>query len=214
MNRMSNEVDYRLAKMLFADMCSKGVIPEKKKKETMRRALLDLYAPPYGFLEQDDTQPLSDDEFSEMIGSKLTCGKCGRSYGTRPWHSTTYNDRVFDCLSRNVKKGFCGNSHIYAEVLPDIAKSIAGLLIKHRHIVEQFILKTYRAYDPEMLTEVHRYLGLIISEGTAETESARDGLLYIISGMVVNEHDLEIRLIDGTSVECKIPNYTPRRKIR
>ena len=214
MVNMSNEVDYRLAKILFADMCSKGVIPREKDQETVRRTMLERYVPPFGFLDQDEPLPLSDNGFTELIASKLICGKCGRSYGRRPWHSTTYNDMVYECRSKDVKKGFCGNSHIYEEALPSIAKSIAELLIKRRHIAEQFIVKTHNSYDPKLLTEVHKYLGLVISEGRINLSTERDGLNYIISEMVVNGSIIEIRLTDGTSEECEISKYTPRRKKR
>lgn len=212
MNNMSNEVDYRLAKMLFADMCGKGVIKEKKNQEAVRQAMIERYAPPLGFLEQDISPVMSNTDFMELTASKLICGKCGHSYGRRPWHSTTYNDIVYDCRSRDIRKGFCGNSHIYEETLPDIAISIAAALIKQRHIAEQFIVKTYSAFDSKSLTEVHKYLGLIISEGSVNLSDGRDELHFIISDLVVNDRTLEIRLIDGTSEECELPEYTPRRK--
>jgi len=212
LNNMSNEVDYRLAKMLFADMCSKGVIQKTKDRETVHQKMLEQYTPPFGFLEQNMSPAMSDPDFTELIASKLICGKCGHGYGRRPWHSTTYNDMVYDCRSRDIRKGFCGNSHIYEETLPDIAISIAAALIKQRHIAEQFIVKTYSAFDPKSLTEVHKYLGLIISEGSVDLSDGRDELNFIISDLVVNDRTLEIRLIDGTSEECELPEYTPRRK--
>ncbi len=214
MVKMSNEVDYRLTKILFADMCRKGVIQKKKDQENVRFTMLDRYLPPFGFLDLDEPLQLSDSGFTELMASKLICGKCGRGFGRRPWHSTTYNDMVYECRSKYVKKGFCGNSHIYEETLLDIAKSVAELLIKRRHIVEQFILKTYDSYDPKLLTEVHKYLGHLISEGHIDLPAERDELNYIISEMVVNDGIIEIHLTDGTSEECELPKYTPRRKKR
>jgi len=211
LNSMRNEVDYRLAKILFADMCSKGVIRRKKDKDSVRRTMLDQYAPPFAFLEKDESEQSGEDELIELMGSKLRCGKCNRGYGVRPWHSTSYNDRVYECRSKNIRKGFCGNSHIYEEFLPEVVKSIIRLLIKNRHIAEQFIVKTHRAYSPELLTEVHRYLGFIISSESVDFAKAEDELNYIISELVVNDRLMEVRLIDGTSFDYEVPDYTPRR---
>lgn len=176
MNNLSNEVDYRLARILFANMCQKRVFRSNKEKMAVSQAMLDRYNPLYTFLEQDKPIAFETNEFVQLIGSKLVCGRCGRRYGIRPWHSTTYNDRVYECLSKNVKKGFCGNSHIYKEVLPDIIQSIAGLLIKERHSAELFIMNTHQVYDSEKMAEVHRYLGLVLSEGISELAAERDGL--------------------------------------
>ena len=112
MNSMENEVDYRLARILFANMCEEEIFRSNKEKKAVRQTMLDRYNPIYTFLEQDNPIAFETDEFVRLIGSKLVCGRCGRHFGIRPWHSTTYNNRVYECLSRSVKKGFCGNSHI------------------------------------------------------------------------------------------------------
>ena len=211
MSSMSNEVDYRLARIIFADMCEKRVIRTKKETGIVQVALLERYDPPFAFLESDTHSALSEDDFTRLMGTKLVCGRCGRNYGVRPWHSTTYNDRVYECRSKSVKKGFCGNSHIYEEFLPEIIKSVARQMIKKRHSVEQFIMNTHQIYDNDKLAEVHRYLGLVLSDGLSDLTAARDGLHYIISGIVVLDGVLEVRLVDETSVTCEIPEYKPRR---
>lgn len=37
-----------------------------------------------------------------LFSSKLLCGKCNSTYGPRPWHSTSYNNLVWQCHRRNV----------------------------------------------------------------------------------------------------------------
>lgn len=214
MNSMSNEVDYRLARILFANMCQKKIFRSGKDKQAVRQAMLERYKPLYTFLEKDNPIVLETAEFVRLIGSKLVCGRCGRHYGIRPWHSTTYNDRVYECLSKNVKKGFCGNSHIYEEVMPEIIQSIAGLLIKERHSAELFIMNTHRVYDESKMTEVHRYLGLVLSEGLSDLSAERDGLNYIISEIIVRDGMMDVQLIDGTTVSYEFPEYGPRRKAK
>lgn len=214
LNSMSNEVDYRLARILFANMCQKKIFRSGKDRQTVRRAMLERYKPLYTFLEQDNPIALETEEFIRLIGSKMVCGRCGRHYGVRPWHSTTYNDRVYECLSKNVKKGFCGNSHIYEETMPQIIQSIAELLIKERHSAELFIMNTHQVYNEDKMTEVHRYLGLILSEGLEDLSAERDGLNYIISEIVVENGVMDVKLIDETSVSYELPEYRPRSKAR
>ena len=35
-----------------------------------------------------------------LFSSKLICGKCGSIYGPKPWHSTSYNNLVWQCRRR------------------------------------------------------------------------------------------------------------------
>ena len=87
MSSMSNEVDYRLARIIFADMCEKRVIRTRKETGIVQAALLERYDPPFAFLESDTHSALSEDDFTRLMGTKLVCGRCGRNYGFRPWHS-------------------------------------------------------------------------------------------------------------------------------
>lgn len=211
---MRKEVDYRLAKILCADMCTKNLIHSEEEKNTINCAMLEQFAPPFASLVQEIPVQLSKDDFSKTLGSKLRCGKCGRPYGIRPWHSTTTHDLVYDCLSRIARHGFCGNSHIYLEFMPVIAGSMIQLLIKNRHIAEQFIVKTHRAFSQDLMTEVHRYLGFIISGGNIEFTPEWENLHYIISELVVNGDIINIRLMDGTTEEFILPKYTPKQHRR
>ena len=42
-----------------------------------------------------------------LFSSKLICGKCGSIYGPKPWHSTSYNNLVWQCRRRHVKESKC-----------------------------------------------------------------------------------------------------------
>ena len=210
MSDMRKEVDYRLAKILCADMCAKGLIQSEKEKDEVNHSMLEQFAPPFASLEQEIPIQLSKDDFSKMLGTKLRCEKCGRAYGIRPWHSTTTHDLVYDCLSRTIRHGFCGNSHIYLEFMPVIAGSMVRLLIKNRHIAEQFIVKMHRAFSQELLTEVQKYLGFIISGGNIEFTPEWENLHYVISELVVNGDVINIQLTDGSAEEFILPKFTPK----
>ena len=44
---------------------------------------------------------------SALFSSKLICGKCGSIYGPKPWHSTSYNNLVWQCRRRHIKENKC-----------------------------------------------------------------------------------------------------------
>ncbi len=64
------------------------------------------------------------------------------------------------------------------------------------------------------MAEVHRYLGLILSEGLADLSAKRDGLNYIISELIIEDGMMNVKLIDETSVSYELPEYRPRSKAR
>ena len=91
-----------------------------------------------------------------------------------------------------------------------IAGSMVRLLIKNRHIAEQFIVKMHRAFSQELLTEVQKYLGFIISGGNIEFTPEWENLHYVISELVVNGDVINIQLTDGSAEEFVLPKFTPK----
>ena len=61
--------------------------------------------------------------FSNLI----ICGDCGGRYGRKTWHSTTYNDTVWECNSRKNGRTKCRCRHIYAEELDGTVKKYAQI---------------------------------------------------------------------------------------
>lgn len=42
-----------------------------------------------------------------LFSSKLICGKCGSIYGLKLWHSTSYNNLIWQCHRRHIKENKC-----------------------------------------------------------------------------------------------------------
>ena len=72
-------------------------------------------------------------------------------------------------------------------------------------------MNTHQAYGEGKMAEVHRYLGLVLSEGLPDLSTERDGLNYIISEIVVDDKLLDVKLLDGTSILLELHDYRPRR---
>lgn len=73
---------------------------------------------------------------SALFSSKLICGKCGSIYGPKPWHSTSYNNLVWQCRRRHVKENKCLAFNIYDKLLHFSVHEIAMNIICKRNIKE------------------------------------------------------------------------------
>ena len=76
MSDMRKEVDYRLAQILCADMCAKGLIQSEKEKDAVNHSMLEQFAPPFASLEQEIPIQLSKDDFNHKPPLKgVVCTK-------------------------------------------------------------------------------------------------------------------------------------------
>ena len=48
-----------------------------------------------------------------VLSSKLECGVCGSLYTPRPWHSTSYNNLVWQCRNKTKKGQKCPTLNVY-----------------------------------------------------------------------------------------------------
>lgn len=61
-----------------------------------------------------------------VLSSKLKCGVCGSMYTPRPWHSTSYNNLVWQCRNRTKKGPKCTTHNIYDRLLHYIIHDVAS----------------------------------------------------------------------------------------
>lgn len=61
---------------------------------------------------------------SLLFSNKLFCADCGSPFGPIPIHSTTYNDIVWKCSNRHLRKSNCSTPYIYEELLKPIFHEI------------------------------------------------------------------------------------------
>ena len=149
----------------------------------------------------------------DFLSSKVCCGKCGMKYGSRPWHSTTYNNMVWQCRSRNGRGTYCGNHYVYDELLKKLIHEMARSLIKERGILEDFMDTVRESQSERKAADVEDYLGCFMERDGWEMYEDLDDLAYIIKRVVVEEDGrLTVELLDGTTTSCDIPEYSPIMK--
>lgn len=209
LNNMSGEVDYRLTKILLADLRLRET---RLNESEVNRALIERFNPPLGFLEEDTPFDQTVEEFSDLITKRMVCGKCGRFFSSRLWHSTSYHNRVYECLSRSKKGQFCGNWHIYEKNFPLEIGAIIWEMMRKRHTVELFVMKSYSLFDEETLGSLYTNLESILNEGLKGFTPEWNGMNYIVSKMVITDTIIETTLSDGTSYKHELIHHRPKEK--
>ena len=100
--------------------------------------------------------------YVDLLSNKIKCGKCGRMFSRYTWHSTSYNDKVWQCRSKMKRNGYCKNIHIYDDILqrsilvlpngplPNLAENKAFLFLNLENL--SFIIERIIANADNFLT--------------------------------------------------------------
>jgi len=137
-----------------------------------------------------------------LFSGKLICGQCGSYYGSQVWHSTTYNDVVWQC--RKKVKSQCGGKRIYDmsiqialdKLLPDIYEKELMERVYGCLEVEETRLSSIKAEMEQLIKK--RVLFSDLSDWA-----------FIIDKIVVREETLEIHFIDESIQIVPFPEGTP-----
>lgn len=145
--------------------------------------------------------------FSNLI----ICGDCGGRYGRKTWHSTTYNDTVWECNSRKSGRTKCRCRHIYAEELDAaVQRAMRHLMKVHEDILDicsNLLEHTLGAITPDIRSALDD-----IARGKPDIHI--DGLMIriLICKMVVtSKQTLVIHFLDGSVYRHRL-GATPRGK--
>ncbi len=211
-----NEVYYRLAKWLLLNMKEEGILAEKQLSSAWKN-ILDSFEPPFRCLENLDG-PIGDGmavsperRAKSILGSKIICGECGSRFGPRPWHSTSYNNIVWQCPGR-VRKSEqkCMSYNIYDTALHCAGYEIAMNIIYKRGI-EEGVEKAVAPLLPEdKKAKLHRWLANFRNRGIWGLQSDDDDLAIIIREIVVwGDGSAEAELIDKSFIKYQFPAFRP-----
>lgn len=143
------------------------------------------------------------------IANKIICGDCGGRYGRKTWHSTTYRDAVWECISKKAGRAKCKCRHIYAEELDAaLRRSVNHLLKTHKNIIPDCADLLSQA--PGEISSDARSVLNDIARGKLDIQI--DGLMIgiLIRKMVVTpKQTLVIHFLDGTTYRHRL-GATPR----
>ena len=143
------------------------------------------------------------------IANKIICGDCGGRYGRKTWHSTTYQDAVWECNSKKAGRTKCKCRHIYTEELDNaICRSMHHLLKIHKNIIPD--CADLLSQTPGEISSDARSVLNDIARGKLDIQI--DGLMIgiLIRKMVVTpKQTLVIHFLDGTTYRHRL-GATPR----
>ena len=147
------------------------------------------------------------------MNSKIFCTKCGAAFGPRPWHSTSYNNIVWQCRNRysDVK---CKTVNIYDNLLFYVLHDVARKKIVAKDIRTAIVEFAVDEVSPKKLKAIEQYLTDFETMSPLEMLSDADDLSFVIQRIMVKpDRQLEVKWLDGSMDRYEIPKYTPRRGI-
>ena len=145
-----------------------------------------------------------------FFSSKIICAKCGATFGPRPWHSTSYNNSVWQCRNRYsaVK---CKTTNIYNKLLFYVLHDVARKKIVAKDIrmaIVEFAAEVVGADKP---AAIECYMDDFESMSAWEMLSDADDLSFVIDRVLVKlDRSIEVLWLDGSVDRYEIPRYTPK----
>jgi DNA invertase Pin-like site-specific DNA recombinase len=128
--------------------------------------------------------------------SKIVCGDCGATFVPSKWHSTTYNDLVWQCRNR-YKENCKSVPHIYDELLKIAVDTTIKNMISRRKIKKIVLDKM----SDDCLKQIKKIN--IVSD-------LEDCLIIIEKITVTRDKQMVFEFIDGSEFCYKMPRYSPR----
>lgn len=157
-----------------------------------------------------------DEKYSgvSVFTSKITCGICGASYGPKPWHSTTYNNIVWQCRNRHRKEAKCRGPHIYNQLLMYLTHDLARKLAFKRKVINEVADLVISVVGAERTEAIRQWVAGFKYRDTWTMASDVEDLAIIIDDILVSpDRVLSITLLDGKKEKYCLPQYSPKRGV-
>ena len=147
-----------------------------------------------------------------LFSSKLICGKCGSIYGPKPWHSTSYNNLVWQCRRRHIKENKCFAFNIYDKLLHFSVHEIAMEAICKRNI-EETVAKAVLPLLPEYRRKkaVEWLRDFRVRDIWNLQSDEKDIALIINKIMVMENGTAEVHLLDESVMLYTFPDFHPAK---
>ncbi len=143
-----------------------------------------------------------------LFSSKIICGKCGSIYGPKPWHSTSYNNLVWQCRRRHIKENKCRAFNVYDKLLHFAVHDIAMHEVCKRN-VEQIVAESVLPLLPDSRQKkVMDWLRDFCLRDVWKLQSDEDDIALIIDKIVVEEDGTaEVHFLDDSVQQYVFPEF-------
>lgn len=143
-----------------------------------------------------------------LLSSKIICGECGLLYGPRPWHSTSYNNLVWQCRSRSVKGDKKHAYNVYDKLLHFAIHDMAMQELCRRNISKAVAEALLPLVLDGRKKKVQKWLRNFKLRDIWLLQSDEDDLAMVIERIFVYaDGRTEVHWLDGNVQEYKLPKF-------
>ena len=142
---------------------------------------------------------------------RIICENCGAAYRYSSWHSTTYNDWVWECSSR-WRGQKCGNHHIYATQFQTLLQQVMAMAISQRTDMLSelnWLIKELPNMTAERYTLIAQAL-CNISDSVYFAQA--DAIIAVKTIHIGLKRTMRVTFLDDSEIIIDVPPFTPRKK--
>lgn len=158
-------------------------------------------------------QPNRASHSHALFANQIYCRECGEKYVPRRWHSTTYNDMVWNCNSKCRQERKCTTPHVYQDLLIAAFRDVVHILLRENPDVWKDCLDTL-----SVVTDISGIAGIPIEDilPTGYPASAeRSAWRMLFPKVVVNTNNAFVFFAVGHDpIRYSLPHTTPRKRDR
>lgn len=143
-----------------------------------------------------------------LFSSKLICGKCGSIYDPKPWHSTSYNNLVWQCRRRHIKENKCLAFNIYDKLLHFAVHDIAMHEVCRRDIEQTVADAVLLLLPDDRKKKALEWLRDFRLKDIWKLQSDEEDIALIINHIVVNDDGMaEVHMIGDRIQKYTFPKF-------
>lgn len=149
-----------------------------------------------------------------VLSSKLKCGVCGSLYTPKPWHSTSYNNLVWQCRNRIKKGAKCPALNVYDRLLHFLLHDIARKVAFKRGVPQTLTDIVTSIIGKDREDDVRQWINNFQKRSAWEMLSDEDDLAIVLQRItVMPNRKMKIWWLDGKKSTCHLPKYSPKKGI-
>lgn len=168
------------------------------------------------YIKRDDSQISSHSGRYSGVGlycSKIICAKCGGKFGIRPWHSTTYNNPVWQCGNRYKSDINCRTVNIYDKYLHFITHTLAMQKTRKMTSAKKILVECiFEVVGPERAEEIQNKINKYLHNDVWNLWADEDDLSLVMRRILVGETGkITVQWIDESKSEFRMERFSPKK---
>ncbi len=145
-----------------------------------------------------------------LFSSKIICSECGGRFGPTPWHSTSYNNLVWQCHTKRRRMPSCKTYNLYDKMLHYSVHDIAVRLIAQRDIESLVGTALIPLLAEERIPTVAAWLRDFRVRNVWRLQSDENDIALIIKHITIGKgRSAEFTFIDDTTLSYVFPDFSP-----